>query len=106
ETNACGAILDEAARNAMPNPADRLRTAGRATYGVQLAILDEEGRELPPRGVGEICIKSQCAMLGYWNKPAESEAALRDGWVHTGDAGYLDEQGFLYVCDRLKDMII
>ncbi|WP_129649428.1 class I adenylate-forming enzyme family protein [Peristeroidobacter agariperforans] len=106
ETNACGTILHEDARNAMPNPADRLRTAGRAAYGVQLAILDEEGKELPPHEVGEICIKSQCAMLGYWNKPAESAAALAGGWVHTGDAGYLDDQGFLFVCDRLKDMII
>lgn len=106
ETNACGALLHEAARNAMPDPDDRLRTAGRATYGVQLAILDEEGKELPPREIGEICIKSQCAMLGYWNKPAETAAALAGGWVHTGDAGYLDEQGFLFVCDRLKDMII
>ncbi|MBL8267978.1 AMP-binding protein, partial [Steroidobacter sp.] len=90
ETNACGTILHEAARNAMPNPEDRLRTAGRAAYGVQLAILDEQGNELPPREIGEICIKSQCAMLGYWNKPAETSAALAGGWVHTGDAGYLD----------------
>src|SRR3546814_7423523 len=45
-------------------------------------------------------------MLGYWNKPEESAAALTDGWVHTGDAGYLDAGGYLFVCDRVKDMVI
>jgi long-chain acyl-CoA synthetase len=106
ETNACGALLHDEARAAIANETDRLRTAGLAAYGVQLAILDPEGRELGAREIGEICIKSASAMLGYWKKPADTAAALAGGWVHTGDAGYLDEQGFLYVCDRLKDMII
>jgi len=106
ETNACGALLHDEARATIANEADRLRTAGRAAYGVQLAIIDSDGRELGAREAGEICIKSASAMLGYWKKPEETAAALAGGWVHTGDAGYLDEQGFLYVCDRLKDMII
>lgn len=56
--------------------------------------------------VGEIAVRGGHVMLGYWNKPDETAAAVRDGWMRTGDGGYLDEQGYLYVVDRLKDMII
>jgi len=60
-----------------------------------------------PRGaVGEIRVRGPNTMLGYWNKPQETKAALRDGWVHTGDAGRMDEEGFVYIVDRVKDMIV
>lgn len=84
----------------------RVRTVGRAGWGTELRIVDEHGQALPSGAVGEILIRSPGVMLGYWNRPQETEAALRDGWLHTGDGGYLDAEGYLYVVDRLKDMII
>ncbi|MNJ32101.1 Long-chain-fatty-acid--CoA ligase [compost metagenome] len=60
-----------------------------------------------PRGtVGEIVVRGPNVMLGYLNKPQETAEALRNGWMHTGDGGYMDDDGFIYVCDRLKDMIV
>lgn len=83
-----------------------LRAAGKPYPGVQLKILSESGDELGPGEIGEVCIHSPANMLGYWNRPEATEETLIDGWVHTGDAGYLDENGYLFVCDRVKDMII
>jgi long-chain acyl-CoA synthetase len=71
-----------------------------------IKIFDENDRELPPGTSGEIVIKGPCVMKGYWNKPEETVEALRDGWLHTGDIGYLDEENYLYITDRKKDMII
>jgi acyl-CoA synthetase (AMP-forming)/AMP-acid ligase II len=82
----------------------RLSSAGRPLPGVRVKIVDGD-RELPPGQVGEICLHSPAAMRGYWKNPAATRATLRDGWVHTGDAGFCDENGYLYICDRLKDMI-
>jgi acyl-CoA synthetase (AMP-forming)/AMP-acid ligase II len=60
-----------------------------------------------PRGtVGEIVVRGGNVMLGYWNRPEETETALRGGWMHTGDGGYMDENGYVYIVDRLKDMIV
>jgi long-chain acyl-CoA synthetase len=84
----------------------RHRAAGRATYGVDIAVVDVTGQELAPGEVGEVLIRSPGLMAGYWQKPDESRAAVRDGWMHTGDGGYLDEEGFVYIVDRLKDMIV
>src|SRR3546814_11274713 len=84
----------------------RRQWASRAAYGIQLGIFDEAGQPVPDGTTGEIWIRGASAMLGYWNKPEESAAALTDGWVHSGDAGYLDEGGYLFVCDRVKDMVI
>jgi len=84
----------------------RTRAAGRALPGVRLKVIDPEGRELPPRRVGEICIHSPSRMIGYWNLDEATAETLRDGWIHTGDAGFLDEDGYLFIQDRLKDMII
>ena len=106
ETDACGTVLHAEEGKAKLSDAELLRTAGRAVYGVELAVLDSECKEVPTGEVGEICLRTQSAMLGYWNKPEETSRALAGGWVHTGDAGYLDQHGFVYVCDRLKDMII
>ncbi|MDB6100955.1 MAG: acyl-CoA synthetase [Gammaproteobacteria bacterium] len=88
------------------NGNERMRSAGKPLPGVSLKIVDREGRELPPRTLGEICIRSPANMLGYWNLPTETASTLVDGYVHSGDVGYLDEDGYVYVLDRAKDMII
>jgi len=82
------------------------RSVGRVGLGAELRIIDTDGRDLPPGAVGEIVLRGVAVMQGYWNKPAETAAALRDGWLHTGDAGWRDEAGHIYVVDRLKDMVI
>lgn len=84
----------------------RLRSAGRAVYGVQLKIVDEQGCETAPEVAGEIVTRGANVMLRYWGKPEQTAEVLREGWLHTGDIGYLDKSGYLYVVDRLKDMII
>jgi len=84
----------------------RLRAAGRACYSMEVRIEDPEGRELPRGEVGEICARGPNVMLGYWNRPEETRHALRGGWLHTGDGGYMDEDGYVFVVDRLKDMIV
>lgn len=71
-----------------------------------IKIFDENGRELPSGQIGEIVIKGPGVMKGYWNKPEETSEALRNGWLHTGDAGYADEEGYLYITDRKRDLII
>ena len=72
----------------------------------QIAVRDPEGRDLPPGEVGEICGKSPFLMPGYHNRPDLTEQAIVDGWLKTGDAGYLDEDGYLYLVDRIKDMLV
>lgn len=81
-------------------------SAGQALLGVDIAILDEHDRPVARGACGEICVRSPCVSPGYWNLPEETARFLHDGWAHTGDAGYLDEDGFLHVVDRIKDMII
>ncbi|MNY26698.1 Long-chain-fatty-acid--CoA ligase [compost metagenome] len=84
----------------------RLRAAGRASYSTQVRIEGPQGHELPRGQVGEICARGPNVMLGYWNRPEETAHALRGGWLHTGDGGYMDEDGFVFVVDRLKDMVV
>jgi len=84
----------------------RLQAAGRPYPGIDIKVIDSEGRALPPRAIGEICIRTPAAMLEYWGLPEATASTLVDGWVHTGDAGYLDEEGFVFVCDRIKDTVI
>ncbi|MGB3323896.1 MAG: long-chain fatty acid--CoA ligase [Mycolicibacterium fortuitum] len=84
----------------------RLRSAGRALPHVEVRIVDTDDRELPRGEIGEIVARGDNVMRGYWNRPEETAAALRDGWMHTGDMGRMDEDGFVFVVDRLKDMII
>ncbi len=81
-------------------------SCGMPLPGVEVKIVNAEDRELPHFEQGEIVMRGPNVMKGYYKRPEDTEAALRGGWLHTGDVGYLDEENFLYVTDRLKDMII
>ena len=86
--------------------AGKLRAAGRATFGVEVRIVDPDGREVPRGTVGEVIVRGPNVMQGYWNLPEQTAAALRDGWMHTGDGAWMDADGYVFIADRLKDMII
>ncbi|MGH8659587.1 MAG: acyl-CoA synthetase [Gammaproteobacteria bacterium] len=86
--------------------AGKTASAGQAAPGIEVKIVDGEGHEVPSGTIGEIITRGPHVMHGYWNKPAETAQALRGGWMYTGDAGYMDDEGFVYVVDRVKDMII
>jgi long-chain acyl-CoA synthetase len=84
----------------------RHRSGGRAALGVEVRIVDADDQPVLPGTVGEIVVRGDTVMMGYWNRPEETAKAVVDGWMHTGDGGYMDEDGFVYVVDRIKDMII
>ncbi|MFJ4291869.1 long-chain-fatty-acid--CoA ligase [Cupriavidus sp. NPDC089707] len=84
----------------------KVRAAGKALASAEVRIVDPNGRELPRGEVGEIVARGGMVMLGYWNKPEATAEAIRNGWMHTGDSGYMDEEGLIYVVDRIKDMIV
>jgi acyl-CoA synthetase (AMP-forming)/AMP-acid ligase II len=88
------------------NHPERLRSCGKATYGVRLAIMDDEGHLLPPNQTGEIVARGSLVTPGYHNLPQATADIRKYGWHHTGDVGYQDEDGFFYIVDRKKDMII
>jgi len=83
-----------------------LRSAGRAAPHAEVRIVDADDNEVPRGTVGEIAVRGGHVMLGYWEKPEETATALRGGWMHTGDGGYMDDEGYLFVVDRIKDMIV
>jgi len=93
-----------------PDGSDRdrevLTSVGQASPRVGVRIVDDRGADLPTGAVGEILLTSPGVMKGYWNNTAATLETLRDGWVHTGDVGRLDDEGYLYLVDRKKDMII
>ncbi len=84
----------------------KLRSAGRAGFCTEVRIVDSEGIEVPRGTVGEVAVRGPNVMQGYWNKPEQTAQAVRHGWMHTGDGAWMDEDGFIFVVDRLKDMII
>ena len=105
ETTGTIAILPPEDHALDGNP--RMRSAGKALPGVEIRIVGPDGEELPRGQVGEIVTRSSNNMLGYWNLPeATAKTLTADGWVHTGDAAYMDEDGYIYIQDRMKDMII
>lgn len=89
-----------------PRYVKRLASVGQVVKTVGLRLVDQHGVEVSPGAVGEIVLQSETRMLGYWNDSIATLQALRDGWYYTGDMGYLDEDGFLYLVDRKKDIII
>jgi long-chain acyl-CoA synthetase len=83
-----------------------LSSTGQPDVGVQVRVVDDEGRDVGPGEMGEIIVRSKHNMLEYWKKPEETANTIVGGWLHTGDIGYYDEKGYVYIVDRKKDMII
>jgi len=104
-TETCGAVTlltDEA-----HDPAKgKLRSCGAAMPGVELKIVSADDEEVPRGAVGEVLIRSPVVTKGYWNKPGATTESIRDGWMRTGDAAYMDEDGYVFIYDRVKDMIV
>jgi long-chain acyl-CoA synthetase len=89
-----------------PNDVRRMGSVGKPVSGVEVRIVGPDGGVLKPGEDGEICVRGPVLMTGYWNSPESTDHAVRDGWLHTGDVGHFDDDGFLYVVDRIKDLII
>ena len=89
-----------------PAQLKRLASAGIARTDVEVKIFDPKDLERPPGEMGEIVTRSDLVMKGYWRNPEATRETIRDGWLHTGDMGYIDESGYLFIMDRSKDMII
>ena len=104
--NEAGGISVLTAEDHDPARPDRLRSAGKVLPEVEVAIRDESGRDLPAGEHGEVCVRSEMIMQGYWKQPELTAEVLRDGWLHTGDIGFLDDEGYLTIVDRIKDMIV
>ncbi len=107
-TETAAAVCINPPANHRPGPgAERHRhSVGRAGLGAEIRVIDPQGNEVPRGTVGEIVVRGPMVMRGYWNQPDATAQALRDGWLHTGDGGWMDEDGYLFIADRLKDMII
>ena len=100
--------LTEATGLATLNPPgkNKIRSIGTAILGQDVRILDENNKELPRGEYGEICVKGDCVMMGYFNNEAATKEALKDGYLHTSDMGYMDDEGYFFIVDRKTDMII
>lgn len=90
----------------MAGPVNKPGAVGPPIKEVEIKIVDENDNEVPQGEVGEVCAKGPNIFLGYWNRPEETAEAMRGGWFHTGDMGRFDEDGYLYIVDRKKDMIV
>jgi len=100
ETSPAGTMLDAA------DAIRKLGSAGKAMMHTAIRVVDDQGDDVPAGGIGELLIKGPNITPGYWNNPQATERSFSDGWLHTGDAARLDEEGFVYIVDRWKDMYI
>ena len=96
----------EPERHVLDPAMSKLGSCGQAILGVELKIVDENDNAVPAGTVGELCARGDNVMLGYWRQPELTAGALRNGWLHTGDGARMDEDGFVFIVDRVKDMII
>ena len=83
-----------------------LKSCGRPVIDAEVEIRDDTGKVLPIGEIGQICARGPQIMKGYWNKEEETKKALKEGWMHTRDERYMDEEGYVYIQDRIKDMIV
>ena len=105
-TETTGTIVALSPEDHSPDGTARMRAAGKPLPWVEVRVVDSAGEEVARGTVGEIATRSAANMLGYWNRPEETAKTIRDGWLYTGDAGFMDEDGYLFIHDRVKDMII
>ena len=100
--------LTETTAAVAANPSDKTKpgSVGPPTQGIHIKIIDDQGKTLPPHETGEILVKGKVVMKGYYNLPEETRAVLKEGWFSTGDIGYQDEEGYVFITDRKKDIII
>jgi len=90
----------------VPGDAHRRGSTGPALPGVEVKVIDIHGKVLAPNEPGELCFRAPTLMIGYWNRPEQTAESLRNGWLHSGDIGIVDEDGHIFIRDRLKDMIV
>ena len=105
-TEATGAVTYLPAADHDPEGTPRMRGVGIPIPPSEIRVVDPDGNDMPPGEVGEILVRSPQVMLEYWNRPEATAEAVRDGWYWSGDAGFFDEDGYLYMHDRIKDMVI
>ena len=105
-TTALTFLPPEGHQRALADKPELLKSCGRAVYGSEIKIIDEQGNRLPVGEVGEILARGPQIMTGYWKRDEATAQTIVDDWLHTGDAGYVDEEGFFYIRDRVKDMIV
>ncbi len=99
-------ILDDEYHVTDGPKAGKIRSAGQVVLSGEIRVVNENDEELPRGQIGEVVARGPMVMKGYWNRDAETAQALANGWMHTGDAGYMDDDGFVFIADRVKDMII
>jgi long-chain acyl-CoA synthetase len=104
-TEACSTVTLLLNEDHLPG-SKRLRSVGKPGLGIRVSIQDDGGEILPRGEIGEVCVRGGQLMREYWNKPEATAEVFQGGWYHTGDAGYLDEDGYLFLVDRVKDMIV
>ena len=92
--------------NTGPDYVSHPSSTGRVVPIMQVRVVDPNGEPLPTGEIGEICMSGPMLIRGYWHRPEATAEAIRDGWLHTGDLGYIDDEGFVYVVDRIKDMVL
>jgi len=106
EISSIAAYLDKVDHREAKGDRARLNSCGRAAFGTELRVVDEEGNDVGPSEIGEIVFRGPQMMTGYWNEPEKTAETIRNGWLHSGDMATLDERGYLTIVDRKKDLII